>query len=272
MIIIAEKINASRKSIGIAIKNKDDNAIREQIVEQDKAGAHYIDLNAGTDAGTEEQEIQDICWLIDIALDCTEKKLCIDSDNPVIIQKAAEYINKRRPIMLNSVKYDVNLLAKILPVAANFDAPVVALAMGNEGIPNTVEERLKVTTLIVEEAQKYNVPPEKLLIDPLVLPISADYTNGMTTLETLRAIKKTYPNIKTTMGVSNIGFGLKKRVFINEAFIIGAIIQGLDTAIVDPTKASIQRALTLGELIGGKDKYCRKFTRSVRTGLFDDNK
>ena len=103
MIIIGEKINASRKDIGKAITEKNDAVIIQHVKEQDAAGAFYIDLNAGTGSG-EEQEQKDMFWLIDLALDTTEKALGIDSSNPGIIQRAADHIGDRRDWIINSVK------------------------------------------------------------------------------------------------------------------------------------------------------------------------
>ncbi len=272
MIIIGEKINASRKSIIEAIHSRNSNVIKEQIKEQDKTGAHYIDLNAGT-GGDVQKEIEDMFWLIDLALESTDKKICIDSANPLIIQKAFRYIDGCRPLMINSVKYEPHTLEELLPLAVEYDTPLIALSMGaDQGIPETVDERIKVCAKICNEAEKAGLSFDKLFFDPLVMPISSLYYSTRITLDTLQQIKKEFPEAKTTVGVSNVSFGLKKRLYVNEAFLIAAISHGLDSAICDPTRDVIRRAILLGRLIAGQDKYCRKYTRAVRQGEFGELK
>jgi 5-methyltetrahydrofolate--homocysteine methyltransferase len=269
MIIIGEKINATRKSISKAILSKDSSAIKQQIENQDKSGAHYIDLNVGTGVGDENKEIEDMCWLIDLALETTEKNLSIDSPNPQIVQKAVEYLDGRRPFLINSVKNDKKIMDLLLPLAGRHKAPFIALAMDAEGIPEDAEKRSQICAKIYEQAQKAGIEDKNILFDPLVIPISANHNNGRTALDTLQILKTKFPEALTSMGVSNISYGLVKRSWINEAFMIAAITRGLDAAICDPTRPSIRRAISLGLMIAGKDKYCRRYTRGVRRGDFE---
>ena len=268
MVIIGEKINASRKSIKNAILEKDASEIKKQISNQDEAGAAYIDLNAGTGSGDEQREIDDMKWLIDIALDTTEKKLGIDSADPKIIKTAAEYLDNRRPWLINSIKKEKHIMDELLPLAAQHNVPLIALAMGESGIPETTDDRLKVCKAIADEADKANVPIENLYFDPLVMPLSSDHAHGMTTLNTISGIKNTLPGAKTTMGLSNVSFGLVKRSRVNEAFLIAAITHGLDSAICDPMRREVREAILLGNLVAGRDKFCRRFVRAVRKGNF----
>jgi len=272
MIIIGEKINATRKSIAKAIHSQDEDAIIKQIKKQDEAGAHYIDLNAGTGEGGQEKEIENMLWLIELALDNTEKSLSIDSADPVIIEKAAEYLEGKREWMLNSVKNDQSLLEELMPVAAEYDSPVICLSMSGESIPQTVEERVENCQMIFDAGKKAGIKPENLFFDPLVIPISSNHTYGKLTIDTLHAIKKEFPESRTTMGVSNVSFGLPHRAQINNALLMISISHGLDSAICDPTKKSARRAILLGQLIAGRDRYCRRYTRAARQGLFKKKK
>ncbi|MFO7890037.1 MAG: dihydropteroate synthase [bacterium] len=272
MIIIGEKINATRKSIAKAILSKDRDAIVKQITKQDEAGAHFIDLNAGTGAGDQKREINDMLWLIDIALQTTEKPLSIDSADTAIIKKSAEYLEGKREWMLNSLKNDAALLKELIPVAAEYNSPIIALSMSGESIPQTVEERVENCRRIFTAGEKAGVKPENLFFDPLVIPISSNHTYGKLTIDTLHAIKNEFPESRTTMGVSNISFGLPHRAQINNALLLAAISHGLDSAICDPTKKSTRRAILLGQLIDGRDRYCRSYTRATRKGLFKKKK
>ena len=200
------------------------------------------------------KEIEDMCWLIDIALETSDKKLSIDSANPLIIQKAVEHLNNRRAWLLNSVKNDKHILEEILPLTASQGASIIALAMDVEGIPESPEKRIDVCNEIYKQAIKAGVSADNIFFDPLVIPLASNYTNGKIALETLQSLKNEFPEAKTTMGISNISFGLPQRSKINEALLISAISQGLDSAICDITNDGIRNAILLGQLISGNDK------------------
>ena len=268
MIIIGERVNATRKSIREAIQSKDSQKIKSEITQQDSAGADYIDLNASTGTGSLDQEIDDLRWLIDVALDCTEKNLAIDSADLLVMKKAAEHLAGERPWLLNSIKGSPAVMDALLPLAATYNTPVIALAMDNTGIPKDAHQRMDVCREIFETASKAGILEENIFFDPLVLPLSADTTQGTVTLETLRGIKELFTKAKTTMGLSNISHGLPKRTLINQSFFITAISYGLDSVICDPTDRKIREATLLGELISGKDRHCRRFTRAVRNEEF----
>ncbi len=264
MIIIGERVNATRKSIRQAVLSGDSEVIRMQIRSQDEAGSHFIDLNAGTGEGDEAKELKDMLWLIDLALETTEKKLSIDSANSRILQAAISHLDGKRPFLINSIKNDDALQKTMLPILAQEKMPFIALAMDKEGIPESADKRVEVCMNIYEAANKEGIADENIFFDSLVMPLSSNCIHGRIALDAMQMIKKQVPEGKTSLGVSNISFGLPKRVLVNEAFIIAALSRGLDAAICDPTKESIRRAILLGELIAGKDKFCRRYTRSLR--------
>ncbi len=269
MIIIAERVNASRPGIWKAIRDRDKETIVKEITNQDKAGAEYIDLNAGTGSGETSEEIDDLRWLIDCALECTEKKFSVDTADPEVLKAGVEHLDGRRPWMLNSIKAEDKLMEETLPFAAQHGAPVIALAMDESGIPTTAERRVAVCKRIRDAAAEAGVAEKQLFFDALAFPIATDVTQGPVTLETIRRIKKELPSSKTTLGLSNVSHGLPKRAHVNRAFLVAAFVCGLDSALCDPTRPSVAKGIALGELVSGHDKYCRKYTRAARGGLFD---
>ncbi len=270
MIVIGEKINATRKSIRNAIAEKDKETIIRQIKDQDEAGAHYIDLNAGNPDGDIEREADDMRWLIDIALETTEKPLVLDSASSKVISGGAEHLAGKREWILNSVKYEESILESLLPIAVRFNAGVIALAMNGETIPETIELRLENCRAIKKKAEELGLKEEQLFFDPLVMPISSNYKFGKVVLETLRTIKSEFPKARTTMGLSNVSFGLPHRQKINSAFLIAAVANGLDSAFCDPTRPDMQQAILLAPLVCGKDRFCRRFGRGARKGIFEN--
>lgn len=265
MKIIGERINATRTPIAEAIGAKDADHIIQEIRKQDEAGAHYIDLNAGAGSGDCEKESADMRWLIDLALEHTDKKLSLDSSHPEVLQSAVEYLDGRRPALLNSVSGEPDRLP-LLEVAAKHDCEVIALAMGSGGVPKSVEDRMEVCTAIQSKAAALNISDARLFFDPLVLPLCNDVNGVNMAMATLRAIKSAYPQAKTTLGLSNVSHGLPKRKLVNRAFAIAALVNGLDSAICDPTNAGLREAIVMGTLLAGKDRHCRSYTRRVKKG------
>lgn len=266
MIIIGERINATRKSIREAIGAHDRERIATEIRNQDEAGSHYIDLNAGTGSGDPEQEAADLNWLIDIALETTEKKVSLDSSDPAVLRRAVEHLDGRRPVLLNSVNGESDRLVPLMEVAAARDCSLIALSMDDTGIPPESAQRIAVCDRIAETASKIGVSEGNLFFDPLVLPMCSDITQAQITFATLREIKTRFPEAKTTLGLSNVSHGLPERARINHAFLLAALVNGLDSAICDPTREGMLEAMTLGELLAGKDRHCRRYARRVRKG------
>ncbi len=270
MIIIGERVNATRKLIRSAIEQKDTSTIKDEIAMQDCAGAHYIDLNAGTGSGEIQQEKDDLCWLIDIALECTEKNLVLDSASPEILKHAAEHLDDRRPWMLNSINGELSSQSmEIIDLASQHQVPLIALAMDKDGIPPETDKRLAICEAILGEVEKRGLPEKLIFFDPLVIPISTDTRQALVTFYTIQRINELFPQAKTTMGLSNLSHGLKKRFLINGTFLTTAICFGLSSAICDPTQKSIQQSVVVGKLLAGQDKFCRKFSRAIRLGLFE---
>jgi 5-methyltetrahydrofolate--homocysteine methyltransferase len=269
VILIGEKINASRKSIRMAICDRDAGSIEQVIRAQDEAGADYIDLNAGTGSGDREQEAKDLAWLVDVALDCTEKKLALDSSDSAVLRRTADHLAGRRAWMLNSINGEQDHLDELLPAAVEHAVPVIALAMDERGIPGEPSVRVAICERIFEAATAAGVDPEQLFFDPLVLPVSTNVTYGSVMLTTLRTLKERLGQAKTTLGLSNVSHGLPRRPLINQAFLIAALSHGLDSAICDPTDPTIRQAVLLGNLVAGRDRYCRRFTRAVRQGTIE---
>lgn len=269
MIVIGELINGTRKRVRKAVTDHHAGTLVDLVKKQDEAGADYIDLNAGTGSGSLDQEAGDMEWLIDIALENTEKPLCIDSADPRVIRRAVDRLGGRRPWMLNSIKGDTDSLGESLSWLAEHEAPFVALAMDEEGIAKDVEGRLKVCGRIFEEASRRSIDPARIFFDPLVIPVVTDVAQGMVTATCVREIKERFPGSRTVLGLSNISHGLPKRAVVNRGFLTLAVANGLDAALVDPTDRPLLAAWYAAELLSGRDARCRRYTRAFRKGVLD---
>jgi len=271
MIVIGEKVNATRAAVKRALQERDGTFLADLVRAQDEAGATYIDLNVGTGSGVADQERSDMRWLIDLALEATEKDLCIDSSDPEVLRESVAYLAGRRGALLNSVNGERRSLEAILPTVAEHRVPFIALAMDEAGIPPDAGRRLEICGAIHAEVVRRGIDPSLIFFDPLLIPLVTDTTQAQTTYECLREIKRRFPASKSTLGLSNISHGLPGRPAVNQAFLIGAVISGLDSAIMDPCNRGMSRALLLGEALAGRDRHCRRYARAHKKGLWNES-
>ncbi|MCK8601003.1 dihydropteroate synthase [Desulfoferrobacter suflitae] len=263
MLVIGEKINATRSSIKEIIQNRDAAALLQLAEKQAAAGAGYIDVNVGTGVGTLEDEMDSMQWAVRTIQDSLDTPLCIDSADPKVLETGLK-ARDGRPSMINSTKAEQKGLDEVVPLAQKYEALLVGLTMDESGIPKTADDRLRAADKIVAACEAHRVPLKNVYFDTLVMPISTDVKQGLVTLETLTQIKRKYPEAKTVLGLSNISYGLPQRSRINAAFMQMAIYAGLDGAIIDPLDTELMAAITSGEVLVGKDRHCRKYMRAFR--------
>ncbi len=259
MIIIGEKINGTIPGVKKAIQDKDEEFIRNLAINQVEAGADYIDICAST---APEIEAETLKWLMDIVQSAVDKPLCIDSPNPKIIEQVFKYA--KHPGIINSVSEEGEKCEVIYPMIQGTEWQVIALTCDKKGIPSDVQTRVDITKILVEKAQKYDIAPDRIHIDPLVMALSADNQSLLNFIETLTVVKKIYPTIKVTSGLSNISFGMPLRKIVNQHFLTIAVYAGMDSAILDPCNRDILTTLLTTEALLGRDRYCRNFANAYR--------
>jgi len=263
MIIIGEKINASIPAVKTIIQNREDEKLVELAQKQAATGSAYIDVNVGTGEGSRDDEVSAIQWAIEIIQNKIDTPICIDSADPLLLEAALEVRNGRASL-INSTKAEDDNLKGIIPLAVRHNASLIALAMDEHGIPKTVRDRLTACEKIAEACQEFGLSLDKVFFDPLVLPVSTDIQQGRVTLETLTAIKEKFPKAHAVMGLSNVSYGLPCRVELNSAFLHMAVFAGLDAAIMDPLDQRMMAAVRTAEVLAGKDRHCRRYTRAFR--------
>lgn len=265
MIIIGELINASRKAIGEAITNGDAEYIKTVAVDQDKAGANFIDVNAGIFVG---QEAEYLKWLVTTVQSVSDKPCALDSPDPVAIE-AAMSVHKGTPI-INSISLEKDRWEKLLPLlAANKDLKVVALCMSDDGMPTTCEERVEIAGKLIEGITAKGTPIENIYVDPLVQPVGTDSSFGIEFLKAVRGIGEKFPGVHLMCGLSNISFGLPARKYLNRIFMAQAIACGLDGAIINPLDKGMMGAIAAGEALVGRDKMSVKYLKAFRNGIIE---
>lgn len=265
MQIVGELINASRKKIRDDIKNKNTDKIIQVAKDQHDAGADFIDVNAGIFVGREADYVN---WLIKTVQDNVDTPCCIDSPDPKVIGEGAK-VHKGVP-MINSISLESERYEDILAVIRGSEVKVIALCMSDDGMPYTKDARLKIADKLINGLVQNKVKPDNIYIDPLVQPIGSGDTLGMEFLNSVEAIHREYEGVHTICGLSNISYGIPKRQFANQAFMIMAITKGLDSAILDPLDKKMMASITVAEMLAGKDEFCANYMNAYREGLFEE--
>lgn len=254
MIIIGEKLNGSIPSVAKAIAERDADLIRERARMQAEAGATFLDVCASVE---EAVEVETLKWMIDLVQEVTDTPICVDSPSARSCVAAIPFCKK--PGLINSVSLEGDKIDTIFPVIADTDWECVALLCDNDGIPDSVERRMKIFFGIMEKAKQYGIAPSRLHIDPLVVTLGTDQTALTVFADCCRRIKYEYPEIHITSGLSNISFGLPVRKNINQAFMVLAMNAGMDSAIVDPTNKNMIGMIYATNALLERDEYCLQY-------------
>ena len=141
--------------------------------------------------------------------------------------------------------------------------------MSDEGMPETVDDRLAIADKLINGLLQNNVKIENIFVDPLVQPISANKDFGVEFLNSVEKIMTNFKGVHTICGLSNISFGLPNRKFLNQMFMVMAISKGLDAAIVNPLDKNMMANIVAAEALSGKDDFCMKYLKAHRAGKFE---
>ena len=264
MIIVGELINASRKSVGAAIEQNDAQAIKKLAVDQVENGADYIDVNAGVFVG---KEVDYLKWLVETAQASVDKPCSIDSPDPKAIEAALSV--HKGTAFINSISMEKERYDALLPLLAGTDLKVVALCMSDEGMPETMEDRMAIADKLINGLLQNNVPIENIYVDPLVQPVATNSSYGIEFLKTIENIVTTFKGVHTMCGLSNISFGLPERKFLNQTFMVLAIAKGLDGAIMNPMDRKMMANIIAAEALIGKDEFCTQYLEAYRAKKFE---
>lgn len=261
MIIVGEKINTSRKSVQEAVERRDAAFIVNVARSQAEAGAHFIDVNAGT---LLDREVDSLCWLVETVQGQVDMPLCLDSPNPKALSEAIK--RHRGEPMVNSISLEEDRLNSLLPVVTSRPCHVVALCMAQTSMPTTVDERVQVGSELIGKLTGEGVPLERIYVDPLIQPVSVDTSMGTAALGAITGIMSAFPGVNTICGLSNISFGLPERRLINRNFLALCAAHGLSAAILDPTDRQLMATLLSVEMLLGRDEYCENYIEAYRNG------
>jgi len=259
MLIVGELINSSRKAIKELIRSRNREAIQKIAISQVQNGADFIDVNAGVFMGEEPDCLK---WLVETVQAAVDAPCCIDSPDPSAI--AAALSVHKGPAMINSISLEENRYEPLLSLVAGTDLTVVALCMSDDGMPETLSERLRRADNLINGLVQKQVALDRIYVDLLVQPVCTDSQSGSAFLDAVETVMKTYDGVHTICGLSNISYGLPLRRLMNRTFMIMAVAHGLDAAIVDPLDRDMMSAVITAQALAGHDDYCLNYLKAYR--------
>lgn len=259
-ILIGERINPTgKKRLKEALKARDmDYILKEGIAQQEK-GVHILDVNVGLPDIDEKQLLKTAVCELQAIIDLP---LQIDTSDPEAMALALRRYNGKA--MINSVNGKRESMDAVFPLAKKYGGLLVALTLDEDGIPETAEGRLAIAEKILAEANKYGIDKKDLIFDPLAMTVSAD---GNAAKETLRAVSliRNRLGCHTSLGVSNVSFGLPGRDMINGTFFSLALGQGLSAAIMNPYSYEMMKAYFSYRTLMGTDENCAEYIAFANT-------
>ena len=232
-VLIGERINPTgRSAFKQALRENNMNYILAQAIEQADAGAHILDVNVGLPEISEKEMMLSAIKSIQAVCDLP---LCIDSNNPDVLESAMRVYNGKP--MINSINGDDQSIDTILPLVKKYGGTVIALTLNKNGIPESTEERIEIAKYIIERAKAYGISKKDIIFDPLALTNATNPNNAKITANTVSELNKL--GLKTSLGISNVSFGMPNRPLINASFLGMALLNGLSCAIINPCSESI---------------------------------
>ena len=256
-VLIGERINPTgKKKLTAALQTGDMEAIENEALGQVAAGADMLDVNVGA-LGIDQiailpQAVQHIMKTVDVPL-------CIDTDNLKALDAALRVYKGKA--LVNSVTGEERSLSNVLPLVKQYGVAVIGLVQDEKGIPTDSDRRVAIAHKIVERAEALGIHRADVIIDCLALAIGADNRAGFTVLDTVHRIRDEL-GVNTTMGASNVSFGMPDRELLNSAFIATAIAAGATCLVVDVAKV---RSIVLAvDLVLGRDPYAGRYIKAYR--------
>ena len=261
-IIIGERINPTgRKILAEEMKNGDYSRVQADALAQVQAGAQMLDVNAGIPLADEPRILAEVIQLVQSTVDVP---LCIDSS--IIDALAAGLAVYQGRALVNSVTGEDESLERVLPLVAKYNASVVAISNDETGISQDINVRFDVAKKIVERAADHGISQDRIVVDPLVMPIGAINNSGVQVMALVRRLREEL-KVNTTCGASNISFGLPNRNGINAAFLTMAMGAGMTSAITNPLHAEVLQAVKGADVMLGHDPDCMNWIRLYREPL-----
>ena len=252
-ILIGERINPTGKPLlKNALREQNLDYILKEGISQQEAGADVLDVNVGL---PEINECEMLVKTVRELQSVSDLPLQLDTSDDKAMEAALRIYNGKA--LINSVNGKKESMEKIFPLAAKYGGVIIALTLDESGIPDTADGRIKIAENIISCAEKYGISKNDIIVDPLAMTVSSNSLSAAVTLDCIEELSKR--GIKTSLGVSNVSFGLPQRDIVNSAFFVSAMQKGLGAAIMNPHSKSMKDAyygyLAISDLDPNFERY-----------------
>ncbi len=252
-VLIGERINPTGKSkLKAALRENNMTYLLNEAICQEEAGVHILDVNTGLPEIDEAEMLKAATEAIQAV---TALPLQLDSNDPKALEGAMRIYNGKP--LVNSVNGKAESMDSIFPLVKKYGGTVIALTIDEEGIPATAEGRKAVAEKILKKAAEYGIDKKDIIVDPLALTVSSDQTGALVTMESIKLMKDI--GLCTSLGVSNISFGLPNREKINSAFFAQSLECGLDCAIMNPFATGMMDVYFAHKVLHNMDTACAEY-------------
>ncbi len=234
MLIIGECLQIISQSVRTAVEERDKEFVQNLARRQVEKGADMLDLNIGP-RKKDGPEVMD--WLVNIVQEVVDVPLSLDTTNPSAIEAGLKVCKKKA--IINSTSADPERMAVLFPLAAKYDASIIALTLRATGLPVSADARVEILSEdIMPAMEQYGLSPTSVYVDPLVLTVDGTQEHGPEVPKAVRVFKQIAdPPFLTTCGLSNVSSGAPKdevRPILNRIYMVMLMGAGLDSAIADP--------------------------------------
>ena len=262
-VIIGERINPTgRKALAAEMLAGNFERVKADALAQVQAGAPVLDINAGLGvANAHELEPEVMVKAIAAVQSVVDVPLAIDSSITAALRAGIQAAGGKP--LINSVTGEHERMEVVLPLVAEYKCAVIAISNDESGISQDPKVRFEVAKKIVKRAESYGIPPEDVLIDPLVMPAGAVRGSGKAVLDLVRWVTEEL-GCNTVCGASNVSFGLPNREAINANFLAMLIAGGMTSAITNPLKQELKTSILAADMLMGHDEDCIRWLKYQR--------
>ncbi len=249
-ILIGERINPTGKpKLKEALKTNNLNYVLNEAIKQSEAGVHILDVNVGL---PEINETEMMIKCISAIQAVSDLPLQIDTTNFETLEKAMRMYNGKP--LVNSVNGTEDSMNHVLPIVQRYGGSLIALTIDEKGIPDNAKDRAKIAAKIMKRAADFGIRKKEIIVDPLALTISSNPESAIVTLESVKLIRQM--GLKTSLGISNISFGLPQREIVTSTFYANALQSGLNCAIMNPFSAAMMNTYYAYRALNMLDNGC----------------
>ncbi|MBE6602360.1 MAG: homocysteine methyltransferase [Ruminococcaceae bacterium] len=253
-VLIGERINPTgKKRFKQALAEHDIDYILQEGIRQQELGAHVLDVNVGL---PEIDEAAMLCEATRELQAVIDLPLQLDTANPTAMERALRLYNGKA--LVNSVNGKPESMHAIFPAVQKYGGVVIALTLDDSGIPADARGRVQIAKKILEVAASYGISKEDIIFDPLAMTVSADQGAASVTLQAVRMIRREL-GCHTSLGVSNVSFGLPMRDAVNSVFFAAALENGLSAAIMNPDSIDMRKVYYAYRVLHGMDENCAAY-------------